>query len=135
MNQIRIRKKYSCFVRKLRSDKTDEWFSSVCCCSNKSNACLSLHNMSVHISEIHLPTLRQRGGYDSCSITSLCKSMVDCFAADKNVVGSIPTGAPKKSSAQSFSLLFQMWDVYLFERTNPFFGKKVEYYCFKTNFI
>ena len=35
----------------------------------------------------------EREGYN-VSITSLCKSTVDYFAFDKNVVGSIPTEAP-----------------------------------------
>ncbi len=37
-----------------------------------------------------------RGGYDSFSITSLCKSTGDCFAEDKKVAGSVPARALSK---------------------------------------
>ncbi len=45
--------------------------------------------MKVHI----FSHVCQGEGYD-VSITSLCKSTVDCFANNETVVGSIPTEAP-----------------------------------------
>jgi hypothetical protein len=44
---------------------------------------------------------------DAVSITSLCKSMVDYFALNKNVAGSIPAEAPYNSSARSYSLFLK----------------------------
>ena len=52
----------------------------------------------------HLINEVTREGYN-VSITSLCKSMVDYFAHNENVAGSIPAEAPYKSNALSYSLL------------------------------
>ena len=68
-----------------------------------------LHNIDASIIEVKYRDINVIGESDKFSITSLCESMVDCFAFNKNVVGSIPTEAPTQSKSLSFSLFSNLF--------------------------